>query len=127
MKKQTSLIPFIRHLKLEAVALALLMLTLTDAADVNLWVIPASFLLFDIGMLGYIINNRIGAFTYNLSHSLVLPTLCIIFGVLNNSQPLSVFGYCWTFHIALDRALGFGLKHSHSFHDTHLGSLRKKL
>lgn len=117
---------FVLHLKLEAIALATLMVALTHVSSAPLWVLPVTFLIFDIGMVGYIKDTKLGAMTYNFTHDLTLPTLLVAFGVFFNAEAVAVTGYCWTFHIAVDRALGFGLKHSHSFHATHLGSIKNK-
>lgn len=117
---------FITHLKIEAVALAILMVVLTYESSVSLWVLPLTFLLFDIGMIGYLKNPILGAKLYNLSHNLTVPTLLIASGVLTGTETLSVAGYCWSFHIAVDRALGYGLKMKTSFHHTHLGVIKKK-
>jgi hypothetical protein len=122
----TNLIKFIRHLKLEAVALAILMVVLLNESDKSLWLFPATFLLFDIGMIGYAKNPKLGARTYNATHSLVVPTMCIALGVFVDIESIRILGYLWTFHIATDRALGYGLKQHHSFHATHLGTIGKK-
>ncbi len=122
----TSLLLFIRHLKLEAVALAFLMVVLLRESGNSLWLFPISFMFFDIGMVGYLKDHKTGAKTYNATHSLIIPTLCIALGVLFDIELVRVTGYLWTFHIAFDRALGYGLKHYHSFHATHLGSIGKK-
>jgi hypothetical protein len=53
-------------------------------------------------MIGYAAGNRIGAAAYNAAHTLVLPLI-------------------WLAHIAMDRALGYGLKLPTGFKDTHLG------
>jgi hypothetical protein len=102
------------------------MIVLMLESSAPFWILPASFLLFDIGMVGYMVNPRIGSLTYNALHNLTVPTLCIAFGVVGNIEALSVLGYCWTFHIAVDRAFGFGMKHKHSFHETHLGTIKRK-
>lgn len=117
---------FVTHLKFEALALALLMIALTHISDAPLWVLPASFLVFDIGIIGYIKDSKFGALTYNFTHDLTIPTLLIAAGVFFSNEVVAVVGYCWTFHIAVDRSLGFGLKHKHSFHETHLGKLKNK-
>ena len=117
---------FVKHLKLEAIALAVLMLVLTAESRFSLWVIPATFLFFDAGMIGYIKDEKIGAKLYNLSHSLFIPTLMIALGILISKDIVSVIGYCWTFHIATDRGLGYGLKMQSSFHHTHLGTIKNK-
>ena len=118
---------FIKHLKLEAVALALLMIVLTHELGYSLWVLPATFILFDVGMVGYVKNPITGALFYNLTHNLTLPTLMIAVGSLFSIDVVAVIGFCWTFHIAVDRALGFGLKNKTSFHHTHLGKIKKSI
>ena len=117
---------FITHLKLEALALAVLMIVLTYYSSAPLWILPATFLFFDVGMIGYIKDTRLGAITYNLSHDLTLPTLLIAAGLVFNYEAVSIVGFCWAFHIAVDRTFGFGLKHDHSFTATHLGDIGKK-
>lgn len=116
----------VRHLKLEALSLAILMLALTYVADAPLWLPFAAFPVFDIGMLGYLSNPRHGSLTYNVMHNATIPTLCIVFGVLANVSMVAIIGYIWTFHIAVDRTLGFGLKYKTSFYRTHLGEIAAK-
>lgn len=117
---------FVRQLKLEAIALAILMVVLTRESGYSLWVLPLSFMVFDIGALGYVFNSRVGAMTYNFMHNYTVPTLLIAWGVWFDQDVISVIGFAWIFHISVDRALSFGLKHKHSFQDTHLGLIGKK-
>ncbi len=117
---------FVAHLRIEALALAGLMTALTYKSGTPLWVLPATFMVFDISMIGYMVSTRIGALTYNSVHNSTIPTLAIIYGALYDAKTISVVGFCWTFHIAVDRILGFGLKHKTSFHHTHLGKIGKK-
>lgn len=117
---------FITHLRYEAIALALLMIVLTYNSTAPLWILPATFLFFDIGMIGYIKNTKLGALTYNVSHNLTIPTLLVACGLLFDINWVAILGFCWTFHIAVDRSIGFGLKHQHSFNETHLGKIGKK-
>jgi uncharacterized membrane protein AbrB (regulator of aidB expression) len=117
---------FIRSLRLEGLALAILMVTLIHFSSAPLWILPATFLLFDIGMIGYLINNKVGAHTYNAVHNATFPTLLIALGLIIEVEWVSVLGICWTFHIAVDRTLGYGLKHEESFMHTHLGKIGKK-
>lgn len=116
---------FVNHLRFESLALATLMLALTWNIGTPLWVPFAAFLFFDIGMLGYLINPKIGAKLYNISHNSTIPTLLVTIGVISHQTFISVLGFSWTFHIAVDRVLGYGLKHSHSFKNTHLGPIGK--
>lgn len=122
----TDIRSFIHHLRIEAVALAALMFTLTHKAGAPLWIPIVAFPVFDIGMIGYVANPQLGAFTYNLMHNATFPTLCVIYGVMTGEKEISVIGYAWNIHIAVDRILGYGLKHKTSFYYTHLGRIGKK-
>lgn len=117
---------FIRHLRLEALSLAMLMFTLTYVSGVPAWVSIVVFPIYDVGMLGYLHGPRLGAATYNTMHNATIPTFCIMIGALTHSTLISVIGFTWTFHIAVDRVLGFGLKYKTSFYRTHLGEIAAK-
>lgn len=56
---------FVKHLKFEALALAVLMIVLTHESEYSKWWLIIAFPLFDIGMIGYARNTRLGALTYN--------------------------------------------------------------
>lgn len=77
-------------------------------------------LLPDLSIIAYVINNRIGALSYNLSHNYIIPSLLLILYVISNQPILLSIGLIWMIHIAFDRAMGFGLKYSHHFKATHL-------
>ena len=115
---------FVRHLKFESLALAILMVVLTYKSPYSMWWLVVLFLVFDIGMVGYLFNEKIGALTYNQMHNYTVPTLLIVLGILTNTSWISLIGYAWIFHISVDRVLGFGLKEKSSFHHTHLGKLK---
>lgn len=87
--------------------------------------IPILFIAFDISMIGYAINNRTGAITYNIGHSLIGPALLMTYYIMTESQPALFVTLLWLFHIFIDRALGYGLKHETGFHHTHLGTIGK--
>ena len=86
------------------------------------WTLFALLLLVpDLAMIGYLSGPRVGAITYNAVHTYAAPALV---GVLAYAGLLEGgWRYCliWIAHIAMDRALGFGLKFSSAFADTHLG------
>ncbi len=88
--------------------------------DVAWYWLTVIFFAFDLSMIGYLVNPRIGAFTYNVGHSLVGPGLLAIFFILTLNEVVLFITTVWLFHIFVDRALGFGLKHSTSFQHTHL-------
>jgi hypothetical protein len=85
------------------------------------WILFAIlFLTPDLFMLGYLLNPRVGAATYNLVHTLTLP-LTLLLAAYIQHWPLTVaIALIWTAHIAVDRLLGYGLKYPTSFKDTHL-------
>jgi hypothetical protein len=88
-----------------------------------LWFIV--FLLsIDVFMVGYLINNNLGATIYNLGHTYIIPAILLIIGVSSSSRLVIALGIIWTAHIAMDRALGFGLKFPTGFKDTHLGHIK---
>ena len=85
----------------------------------------AAFLAFDLSALGYLISQRVGALRYILVHNHAPPT-----GLIESSAALQfadvdadwlvLLAACWGFHVAVDRALGYGLKLG-PFTHTHFG------
>lgn len=80
----------------------------------------------DIFMLGYLLNNKIGAYVYNLGHSLIAPFLVITLGYFSDSTTVIAFGLIWLAHIGMDRMFGYGLKKASGFKHTHLGDIGTK-
>lgn len=80
---------------------------------------------FDVFMVGYAINSRVGAVAYNIGHSMVLPALLVVLYVFYRNDLILGLACLWFAHIGIDRALGYGLKHISGFHDTHLGKIGK--
>ncbi len=89
------------------------------------WWLIVLFPLVDVSAFGYLQNSRAGALTYNLGHSLIGPAILITLYVIYFNNWLLFAGLVWLFHIFIDRALGYGLKHSEGFGHTHLGSIGK--
>lgn len=83
------------------------------------------FLTPDIGMIGYLVNTRVGAFTYNLLHHKGVALVIYIIGLSISSDALQFTGLLLFGHSAFDRMLGYGLKYADSFHNTHLGFIGK--
>jgi hypothetical protein len=81
------------------------------------------FLTPDLSMLGYLLNPRIGAATYNLAHTLTLPLALLFLSYLQHWPLAASIALIWTTHIAFDRLLGYGLKYPTYFKDTHLQHL----
>ncbi|WKZ31143.1 MAG: DUF4260 domain-containing protein [Candidatus Dojkabacteria bacterium] len=83
-------------------------------------------LLPDIGMLGYLINPKVGAMTYNTLHHKGLAILLFLAGVVGQFEPLLLIGIIIFAHSSIDRALGYGLKYRSDFKMTHLGEIGRK-
>jgi hypothetical protein len=81
------------------------------------------FLVPDLGMLGYLGGPRVGAITYNLTHTYLLPAILLVVSFLSPLRGAFYWAFIWFAHIGLDRLLGFGLKRASGFRDTHLGRI----
>ena len=89
------------------------------------WIVFVILLLApDIAMLGYLRNTQFGAFCYNVFHTLTAPFALGVAALI--IHPIAPFAIIWAAHIAMDRALGYGLKYSDSFAHTHLGFIGKR-
>ena len=88
--------------------------------DFPIWMFFVFLLIPDISMIGYTVNNKIGAMIYNIGHSLRLPLLlifCSIFFAIDLLLSLSII---WVAHIFMDRCFGYGLKYPDEFKHTHI-------
>jgi len=79
------------------------------------------FLTPDLSFLAYLAGPRWGAVAYNGVHSTLLPIALGALGLVMPSQILEALALIVFAHVGLDRALGYGLKYSTAFGDTHLG------
>ena len=94
-------------------------------AEFDWWWLFLLFPLVDVSAFGYLQNNKAGALTYNLGHSLIGPTIFVALYVVYGQDWQLFVGMVWLFHLFVDRALGYGLKHTESFHHTHMGKIGK--
>jgi hypothetical protein len=94
--------------------------------DFDWWWLAALFLLFDVSMVGYAFNPRLGAWTYNAAHSYIGPGVLAVVGIVDGSRWSAFLALVWGFHIAVDRLLGYGLKFCDHFNHTHLGQIGHK-
>ncbi|MEV4713458.1 DUF4260 domain-containing protein [Micromonospora sp. NPDC049374] len=116
--------------RIEGVAVAAFAVVVTVAVGYAWWWLLALFLIFDLSMVGYLRGPHVGAFCYNLGHSYALPALlgAIAVAAAAFREPidwLGILAIAWVFHIAVDRALGYGLKTTEGFEHTHLGRIGK--
>lgn len=112
-------------LKLEELAMMFLALYLFSLLDFNWWIFAALFFSPDIGILGYLINPKFGAFTYNLLHHKAIAIMLYFIGIFLNMPVLMLAGLVIFAHSSFDRILGYGLKYSDNFKNTHLGLIGK--
>ena len=94
------------------------------------WLNGGSWILFgllflapDLSMLGYLVGTRVGAIVYNVFHTYALPAALAGYGLVGGSTVAVSVALIWLAHIGMDRMLGYGLKYSSGFKDTHLGRL----
>ena len=114
-------------LKLEEAAMTAIAIYLLSIYNLTLsfWVWIILFFLPDIGMLGYLINTKIGASTYNLFHHKGIAVALAVTGYYFGNDVLTTVGILLFAHASFDRIMGYGLKYEDSFKNTHLGSLEK--
>lgn len=113
-------------LKIEELAQFILGIVLFNLLDFSWWWFPTLILIPDIGMLGYLINSRIGAATYNIFHHKGIAIGVMLAGYYLSMPILSLVGIILFSHSAMDRMFGYGLKFADSFNNTHLGTIGKK-
>lgn len=110
-------------LKFEELAEMLLALFVFAHLSYAWWVLPATFLLPDLSMIGYIAGPRVGAICYNLVHHKALAVAVGVTGWVMGQPLLVLAGTVLLFHSAFDRLLGYGLKYATGFKNTHLGGM----
>jgi hypothetical protein len=108
-------------LKLEEAGLFLLSLVIYSELDTPWWLFGALLLAPDIGMLGYIVNERVGAFTYNLLHHKGVAVVLYLAGIQYHLPVIAIAGIIILAHASMDRIFGYGLKYADAFKHTHLG------
>jgi uncharacterized protein DUF4260 len=114
------------YLRAEALVVFALSVILYARLSGHWGIFAALFLVPDLSMLGYVINPRIGAAAYNAVHNYVTPLALAAAAAATHRENLLAYVCIWTAHIALDRALGYGLKYPDAFRHTHLGYLSKR-
>ena len=112
--------------------IAALAMTATIIIDSGLWWFPlAVFLVFDLSMVGYVLSPAVGAFWYNAIHTYTWPAILAVIAHLTSdpssslSTWLALIALAWTFHVGVDRMLGYGLKLPDAYTHTHLGWIGK--
>jgi hypothetical protein len=115
-------------LQAEAAAPFIISVVLLNMLPVHFswWVWILLFLTPDISMIGYTVNNKVGAFLYNLFHHQLVAVVVGTVGLLLHQPYVEMAGLILLGHSSLDRVLGYGLKTVEGFKYTHLGVMGKK-
>lgn len=113
-------------IQLEELAKLVLAFLTSLYLDYAWWVFFAWLLAPDLSMVGYLANPKIGAWLYNLFHHQALAIAVGVVGCYLQNSELQLAGCVLFGHSAMDRALGYGLKHEDSFQHTHLGRIGKE-
>ena len=107
-------------LRIEGIAVLITAVFLYYHLSYN-WLAFALLLLFpDLAIIVYAINKRWGAIAYNLLHTYTFPlALAMVSFAISSSWGLQI-ALIWIAHIGMDRTVGYGLKYTTDFKDTHL-------
>jgi len=112
-------------LKLEGLAIFVLALALFWRQSFSWPLFWSIVLLPDLALLGYLVNAKIGARMYNITHSKLLPSALAVVAIVMSNALFSALALIWFVHIGFDRMLGYGLKYPEGFKVTHLGAIGK--
>jgi hypothetical protein len=110
--------------RVEGLAIAAVTAVLYARTGANWWLFAALWLAPDLSMLGYLGRPCRAARIYNAFHAYVAPSALALTGLILHAQGVLPVALIWANHIAVDRALGYGLKYGDGFQWTHLGRLR---
>lgn len=113
-------------LKLEELAQFLFGIYLFSTLDFAWWWFLVLILSPDVSMVGYAVGNKVGAYSYNLFHHKAVAIAVYLLGIYLNNSMAELAGIILFAHSAMDRMLGYGLKYTTSFTDTHLGKIGKE-
>ena len=112
-------------LALEEMAEFVLGILIFSRLEFAWWYFPALLLTPDLGMLGYLVNTKVGAWLYNFVHHKALGISILVLGFYLQNQIILLVGTILFAHSAFDRMMGYGLKYEDSFGNTHLGKIEK--
>ena len=112
-------------IKLEELGLFILGIYLFSLLSFQWWWFLVLLLSPDLSMLGYVFENKSGAFLYNIFHHKGIAVLLYILGCYFKNEILQLAGIILFSHSAMDRIFGYGLKYENGFKYTHLGEIGK--
>lgn len=107
-------------IKLEELAIYIITTAFALHVNNNLIIYFLCILIPDISMVGYLINNKVGAYVYNFVHHKAFGITILGIGFLTENEILKYAGLILLAHSSIDRVLGFGLKYSDNFKHTYI-------
>src|SRR5690349_2060294 len=96
-------------IRLEEHAMFLFGLLIFSTLSYAWWWFPLLLLAPDISMIGYVINNRMGAILYNLFHHKAVALLVMAIGYYLRDDLWILIGSILFAHSSMDRLFGYGL------------------
>jgi hypothetical protein len=112
-------------LRLDGLAVAAAVIAAFAVTGGNWWIFGLLILAPDLSMLGLALGEKMGARIYNWAHSYTLPIILGAAGSFGGPIWMLHVALIWAAHIAIDRAIGYGLKYPTDIHSTHLGVMGK--
>jgi len=113
-------------LKLEELSMFLFSIYLFSQLSFAWWWYLALILLPDISMIGYLVNDKVGAACYNIAHHKGIALAIFVAGLYVKNETLQLAGIILFGHSSMDRMMGYGLKYNEGFKFTHLGEIGNK-
>jgi hypothetical protein len=113
-------------LRLEELGMFILGIFMFGLLGYKWWLFFVLIFVPDIGMLGYLWNNKVGALLYNVFHHKGLAILLYFLGIYLSLPALQLAGVILFAHASMDRIFGYGLKFDKGFKYTHLGEIGHK-
>ena len=113
-------------LRLEGLALFILATWAFAYAGASWWLYAILFLAPDLSFATYWAGARVGAAAYNALHTTLGPAILAGLGLFLDHSMLLGIAAIWAAHIGFDRMLGYGLKYTSGFNDTHLGRIGRQ-
>src|SRR5215217_1528363 len=112
-----------RQLRLEGLFALAAVVTAYWFIGGNWWLFAMLLLAPDLAFFGYSLGEKTGARIYNFMHTYTHPMIIGAIGWFGGVPVLVEIGLIWAAHIAMDRALGYGLKYPGLKDQTHLGPM----
>jgi hypothetical protein len=112
-------------IRLEELGMFLFSIFIFSLLPYEWWWFPILILAPDISMVGYLVNNKVGAVLYNIFHHKAIALAILVAGYYLDINAMILAGTILFGHSSMDRFFGYGLKTFQGFKVTHLGVIGK--